>query len=169
MGVRGALPARYRGRPLFARTARGGDKSPIPVRAALRDEWSGVGTARCGRCPPCRSSPRPGSLLRPVAPAPRAAPVRRGAEGEGRGRRGVSDTERCRGRGAGPGGSRRVWGCLEGRAELEGSWEQGKGRAGRGGLGGSSGRVPSCPLITSPSHLPLFPPHVPSPPLVFPH
>lgn len=61
-----------------------------------------------------------------------------------------------------PGGSRRVWGGLEGCAELEGSWEQGKGRAGRGGLGGSSGRVPSCPLIVSPC-VSSSPPHLISP------
>lgn len=106
MGVRGALPARYRGRPLFARTARGGDKTPIPVPAALRDEWSGIGTARCGRCsrdrPPRRVPPAAGGTCAPGGPGTA------GSEGVGGGRRGVSDTEPCWGRGA-PGGFGGVW------------------------------------------------------------
>lgn len=167
MGVRGALPARYRGRPLFARTARGGDKPPIPVRAALRDEWSGVGTARCGRCPRDRSLPAPGPScgrwhLRPGRP--------RYGGGGARGRAGDGGaTVTPSGAGAAgllPGGCRRVWGCLEGCSELEGSWEQGKGEQGEAASGAAqavSPHVPSlCPLTTSPSHLPLFP-------LMFPH
>lgn len=75
-----------------------------------------------------------------------------------------------------PGGSRRVWGVWKGALSWKAAGNRGRGEQGEAASGAAqavSPRVPSlCPLV-SPHHLPisspLVSPHVPSPPLVFPH